>query len=88
MDVYYQRGTILNEATYALTALALSGHDHCTMGNYPYFIQLTVYSHSETEAQEIEGILRELLHGNWQGEINAFTDEKPYFWTTQFSYHF
>lgn len=87
-EVFYQRSKILAEATYALTRLALSGHDHCNLGNNAYHIQLTAYSHSATEAQETECSLRELLSSNWHGEINSFTEEEPYFWTTIFTYDF
>lgn len=87
-DEYYQRGTILNEATYALNMMALTGHDHCLLSNYEHSIQLTVYSHSANEAQENYENLSELLRGKWQGKIQDFSEDDPKFWTTQFTYNF
>lgn len=87
-EVFFQRSYILTEATHALTMMALSGHNHCRLSNYSHSIELTVFSYSETEAQEIEENLRELLRCNWQGGITAFTDEEPYFWKTEFTYNF
>lgn len=88
MDVYYQRGTILYEATYALNMMALTGHNHCLLSNYEHSIQLTVYSHSENEAQENYENLCELLHGEWLGDIQDFSEDDPKFWTTRFTYYF
>lgn len=88
MDLFFQRGNTLNEATYALTMMALSGHSHCQLANYSNGIQLTVYSHSDTDAQDVYVLLSELLRGNWQGEIQDFLEDDPKFWTTQFTYRF
>lgn len=87
-EVFLQRSYILTEATHALTMMALSGHDHCLLSNYEYCIQLTVYSHSANEAQENYENLSELLNGDWQGEIQDFSEDDPKFWTTRFTYHF
>lgn len=87
-DVFFQRSYILTEATHALTMMALSGHGHCILANYTYCIQLTVYSKSANEAQVNYEHLNELLHDNWQGEIQDFTEDDPQFWITRFTYHF
>lgn len=83
-----KHGVAIAQGVQIFNFFTFCGMEHLQLGKYSHFVEISVYSHSQKEAEEIEKISQDFLLRGWKSEIEDFTEGEPHFWLVRLKYYF